>query len=62
MTPASEEVKARYLAPVAQGEAMFSYALSEPEAGSDAAAMKTKAVRTDSGYLLNGVRCRYICS
>jgi len=38
---------------------MFSYALSEPEAGSDAAAMKTKAVRTDSGYVLNGVkRCR----
>ena len=51
-----EEVKARYLAPVARGEAMFSYALSEPEAGSDAAAMKTKAVRTDSGYLLNGVK------
>src|SRR5487761_1555761 len=53
---ASEEVKARYLAPVARGEAMFSYALSEPEAGSDAAAMKTKAVRTDSGYVLNGVK------
>jgi alkylation response protein AidB-like acyl-CoA dehydrogenase len=51
-----EEVKARYLAPVARGEAMFSYALSEPEAGSDAAAMKTKAMRTDSGYLLNGVK------
>ncbi len=29
-------------------EAMFSYALSEPEAGSDAAAMKTRAARTDS--------------
>src|SRR5947209_7452849 len=53
---ASEEVKARYLAPVARGEAMFSYALSEPEAGSDAAAMKTKAVRTGDGYLLNGVK------
>src|SRR6204780_3321675 len=53
---ASEEVKARYLAPVARGEAMFSYALSEPEAGSDAAAMRTKAVRTDSGYVLNGVK------
>src|SRR5512146_3218421 len=53
---ASEEVKARYLTPVARGEAMFSYALSEPEAGSDAAAMKTKAVRTDSGYVLNGVK------
>src|ERR1700757_2661656 len=53
---ASEEVKAAYLPPVARGEAMFSYALSEPEAGSDAAAMKTRAVRTDSGYVLNGVK------
>src|SRR6201992_453417 len=35
---------------------MFSYALSKPEAGSDAAAMKTKAVRIDSGYVLNGVK------
>ena len=56
MIAASEDVKARYLAPVARGEAMFSYALSEPEAGSDAAAMKTRAVRTDSGYVLNGVK------
>ena len=40
----SEELKQRYLPPVARGEAMFSYALSEPEAGSDAAAMKTRAV------------------
>ncbi len=52
----SEEVKAAYLPPVARGEAMFSYALSEPEAGSDAAAMKTRARRTDSGYVLNGVK------
>ncbi len=43
----SEEVKSAYLPPVARGEAMFSYALSEPEAGSDAAAMKTRAARTD---------------
>jgi len=56
MIATSEDVKARYLAPVARGEAMFSYALSEPEAGSDAAAMKTKAVRIDSGYVLNGVK------
>jgi alkylation response protein AidB-like acyl-CoA dehydrogenase len=53
---ASEEVKARYLAPVARGESMFSYALSEPEAGSDAAAMKTRAVRSADGYVLNGVK------
>ncbi len=36
---ASEELKQRYLPAVARGEAMFSYALSEPEAGSDAASM-----------------------
>src|SRR3984885_3828789 len=53
---ASEEVKQRYLPPVARGEAMFSYGLSEPEAGSDAGAMRTRAVRTDGGYVLNGVK------
>src|SRR5712672_4513636 len=40
----SEELRQRYLPPVARGEAMFSYALSEADAGSDAAAMKTRAV------------------
>jgi alkylation response protein AidB-like acyl-CoA dehydrogenase len=53
---ASEEVLQRYLPPVARGEAMFSYALSEPEAGSDAAAMRTRAVKTANGYVLNGVK------
>src|ERR1700684_4092237 len=56
MLAGSEEVKTAYLPPAARGEAMFSYALSEPEAGSDAAAMRTKAGRTDSGYVLNGVK------
>ena len=53
---ASEEMKQRYLPPVARGEAMFSYALSEPEAGSDAAAMRTRAVRDGDHYVLNGVK------
>ncbi|GGP17504.1 acyl-CoA dehydrogenase family protein [Nonomuraea glycinis] len=53
---ASEEVKARYLGPVARGDAMFSYALSEAEAGSDAAAMKTRAVRDGDHYVLNGAK------
>jgi alkylation response protein AidB-like acyl-CoA dehydrogenase len=52
----SDEVNRRYLPPVARGEGMFSYALSEPEAGSDAAAMRTRAVRTSAGYLFNGVK------
>nr|WP_055508706.1 acyl-CoA dehydrogenase family protein [Nonomuraea pusilla] len=53
---ASEELKSRYLPPVARGEAMFSYALSEPEAGSDAAAMKTRAVLDGDHYVLDGVK------
>ncbi|GAA1501188.1 acyl-CoA dehydrogenase [Streptomyces synnematoformans] len=53
---ASEELKAKYLTPLARGEAMFSYCLSEPEAGSDAAGMKTRAVRDGDSYVLNGVK------
>src|SRR5260370_5796997 len=41
---ASEEVKQRYLPPVASGEAMFSYPLSEPAAGAHAAGVKPPAV------------------
>jgi alkylation response protein AidB-like acyl-CoA dehydrogenase len=52
----SEELKRRYLPPVARGEAMFSYALSEPEAGSDAAGMTAHAVRDGDHYVLNGVK------
>jgi alkylation response protein AidB-like acyl-CoA dehydrogenase len=53
---ASEELKRRYLPSVASGEAMFSYALSEPESGSDAAAMRTRAVRDGDSYVLNGTK------
>ena len=53
---ASQDLKQRYLPPVARGEAMFSYALSEPEAGSDAAAMRTRAVREGDTYVLNGTK------
>ncbi|MFS4096042.1 acyl-CoA dehydrogenase [Streptomyces sp. AF1A] len=52
----SEELKKKYLGPLAQGDAMFSYCLSEPEAGSDAAGMKTKAVRDGDHWVLNGVK------
>ncbi len=52
----SEEVKQQFLPPVAAGTAMFSYALSEPEAGSDAAAMKTRAVKDGDSYVLNGTK------
>ncbi|MFE9775024.1 acyl-CoA dehydrogenase [Streptomyces sp. NPDC005931] len=52
----SEELKKRYMTPLAKGDAMFSYCLSEPDAGSDAAGMKTKAVRDGDHYVLNGVK------
>ncbi|WP_301178323.1 acyl-CoA dehydrogenase family protein, partial [Actinomadura geliboluensis] len=51
-----EELKKKYLAPVARGEAMFSYALSEADAGSDAAGMKTRAVRDGEQWVLNGAK------
>jgi alkylation response protein AidB-like acyl-CoA dehydrogenase len=54
---ASEELKAQVLPPVARGEAMFSYALSEREAGSDAGAMKTRAVLDGDHWVLNGTKC-----
>ncbi|HEX6875695.1 MAG TPA: acyl-CoA dehydrogenase family protein, partial [Nocardioidaceae bacterium] len=52
----SEDLKRKYLPPVASGDAMFSYCLSEPEAGSDAAAMTTRAVRDGDHWVLNGVK------
>jgi acyl-CoA dehydrogenase len=51
---ASEELKKRYLTPVASGEAMFSYGLSEREAGSDTASMKTRAVADGDDWILSG--------
>ncbi|XEK79172.1 acyl-CoA dehydrogenase family protein [Mumia sp. Pv4-285] len=52
----SEELKQKYLTPLAAGTSMFSYALSEPDAGSDAAGMKTRAVRDGDSWVLNGVK------
>jgi len=52
----SDEVRRRYLPAVARGDGMFSYCLSEPEAGSDAAAMRTRAVSDGDGYVLTGAK------
>jgi alkylation response protein AidB-like acyl-CoA dehydrogenase len=52
----SEELRARYLPEVASGSAMFSYALSEPEAGSDAASLRTRARRDGDTWVLDGVK------
>jgi alkylation response protein AidB-like acyl-CoA dehydrogenase len=54
MVGGDEALLKTYLPQVASGEAMFSYALSEREAGSDAAAMKTRAVADGDGWVLNG--------
>ena len=54
---ASEELKQQVLPSVASGEAMISYALSEREAGSDAAAMRTRAVADGDEWVLNGTKC-----
>jgi alkylation response protein AidB-like acyl-CoA dehydrogenase len=56
LTVGSEELRQRYLPPVARGDAMFSYALSEPDAGSDAAAMTTRAERVGDEWVLTGTK------
>jgi alkylation response protein AidB-like acyl-CoA dehydrogenase len=50
----SDELKAKYLPRVASGEIQGSYCLSEADAGSDVASMKTRAVRDGDSYILNG--------
>jgi alkylation response protein AidB-like acyl-CoA dehydrogenase len=56
MLSGSRALQERYLTPLARGEAMFSYCLSEPDAGSDAGGMRTRAVRDGDGWVLNGVK------
>jgi glutaryl-CoA dehydrogenase (non-decarboxylating) len=50
----TEEQKRRYLAPQARGERIATYGLTEPNAGSDAVAIQTTAVRRGDRYVLNG--------
>jgi acyl-CoA dehydrogenase len=50
----SDELKKRYLPKVASGEAIAAFALTEPEAGSDVAAIATTARRDGDGYALDG--------
>ncbi|MBX8643453.1 MAG: acyl-CoA dehydrogenase family protein, partial [Thermoplasmata archaeon] len=52
----SEEQKERYLVPAARGRTIHSFNLSEPEAGSDAASIRTTAVRDGSDFILNGTK------
>ena len=52
----SEEQKQRLLAPFARGEKIGCYALTEPQAGSNAAALATHAVRKGDRYIVNGTK------
>jgi butyryl-CoA dehydrogenase len=60
MMYANEEQKARWLRPLAQGELLGAFALTEPHTGSDAAALRTTAVRDKGGdgdsYVINGTK------
>jgi alkylation response protein AidB-like acyl-CoA dehydrogenase len=56
MNWAKDELKGRYLPRIATGEIQGSYCLSEPDAGSDVAAMRARAVRDGDVYVLNGTK------
>ena len=53
---ASDEVKQRFLPAIAAGERLAAFALTEPQAGSDAAGIRTTAVRDGDHYVLNGLK------
>jgi acyl-CoA dehydrogenase len=52
----SEEQQGHYLPPLAKGERLAAFALTEPNAGSDVSAIGTRALRDTNGYRLNGVK------
>ncbi len=56
MLSGSAELKQTYLPPLARGDAMASYCLSEPDAGSDAVSMTTRAVADGDDYVLDGTK------
>ncbi|SEP55714.1 acyl-CoA dehydrogenase family protein [Thalassovita taeanensis] len=52
----SDDIKARFLTPAISMDTVLSYCLTEPGAGSDAAALKTRATRSNEGYALTGTK------
>ena len=56
LTHGTEEQKARFVPPLARGEHLGAFALTEAEAGSDAGALRTKAEATGAGWLINGAK------
>ena len=57
MTYGTEEQKQKYLAPLAKGEKLGAFALTEPGAGTDAQGCQTKAVLDGDEWVLNGSKC-----
>jgi len=53
---ANEEQKMRFLTPLAKGEKIGAFGLTEPNAGSDAAAVETTAIKDGNSYVLNGTK------
>jgi acyl-CoA dehydrogenase len=51
-----DEQKRRYLPPIASGETIAAFALTEPEAGSDVASLQTRALKRDNQYALSGTK------
>jgi len=56
MIAGSEQQRQRYLPPVAEGKVLAAFALTEPEAGSDVAAVQTRAFRRGKKYVLSGTK------
>ncbi len=52
----TEEQKQRYLVPGLRGELVAALAITEPDAGSDVASIRTRATRVDGGYVVNGAK------
>ncbi|MBO0719664.1 MAG: acyl-CoA dehydrogenase [Blastocatellia bacterium] len=52
----TEEQKQKYVTPLAAGQKLGAWALTEPGSGSDASGMKTTAVKRDGGWLINGTK------
>ncbi|MFN3762889.1 MAG: acyl-CoA dehydrogenase family protein, partial [Anaerolineae bacterium] len=53
----TEEQKRKYLVPLARGEKIGAFGLTEPQAGSDAGAIRTRAVREGDHWVINGQKC-----
>ena len=57
----TEEQKEKFLLPYTRGEKVGCYALTEPQAGSNAAALQTRAVKKGDAYVLNGTKAWITC-